>query len=35
MLFNENKGTEMWSQMLKENFNVTDASKCAWIAEYA
>jgi len=35
MLFNENKGTEMWSQMLKENFNVTDANKCAWIAEYA
>ena len=25
----------MWSQMLKENFNVTDANKCAWIAEYA
>lgn len=35
MLFNENKGTEMWSQMLKENFNVTDTNKCAWIAEYA
>ena len=25
----------MWSKMLKENFNVTDASKCDWIAEYA
>lgn len=25
----------MWSQMLKENFNVTDANKCDWIAEYA
>ena len=35
MLFNENKGTEMWSQMLKENFNVTDTNKCAWVAEYA
>ena len=35
MFLNENKGTEMWSQMLKENFNVTDANKCAWIAEYA
>lgn len=35
MLFNENKGTEMWAQMLTENFNVTDASKKAWVAEYA
>jgi hypothetical protein len=35
MFLNENKGTEMWSQMLKENFNVTDSNKCAWIAEYA
>lgn len=35
MLFNENKGTEMWAQMLKENFNVTDSSKAAWVAEYA
>ena len=35
MVFNENKGTQMWSKMLKENFNVTDANKCDWIAEYA
>lgn len=35
MFLNENKGTEMWSQMLKENFNVTDTNKCAWVAEYA
>ena len=35
MLFNENKGTEMWAQMLTENFGVTDASKKAWVAEYA
>ena len=35
MFLNENKGTEMWSQMLKENFNVTDSNKCAWVAEYA
>lgn len=35
MLFTENKGSEMWDQMLKENFNVTDNGKRAWIAEYA
>lgn len=35
MLFNENKGTEMWAQMLTENFGVTDATKKAWVAEYA
>ena len=35
MLFNENKGTEMWAQMLTENFGVTDAYKKAWVAEYA
>ena len=35
MLFNENKGTEMWAQMLKENFQVTDSAKAAWVAEYA
>ena len=35
MLFNETKGTEMWSKMLTENFNVTDPIKRNWIAEYA
>lgn len=35
MLFTENKGTEMWSKMLKENFNVTDSQKLSWVSEYA
>lgn len=35
MLFTENKGSEMWDQMLKENFDVTDSFKRAWVAEYA
>ena len=35
MLFTENKGSEMWDQMLKENFDVTDSLKRAWVAEYA
>ena len=34
-MFTENKGSEMWSQMLTENFGVTDSAKRAWVAEYA
>lgn len=35
MFITENKGTEMWTKMLKENFNVTDENKLSWVAEYA
>lgn len=35
MFITENKGTEMWAKMLKENFNVTDENKLSWVAEYA
>ncbi len=35
MLFTENNGQQMWSKMLKENFNVTDAQKLDWVSQYA
>lgn len=35
MLFNEVNGSEMWSTMLKENFNVTDTNKLNWVSQYA
>lgn len=31
----ENNGQNMWSKMLKENFNVTDENKLAWVSQYA
>lgn len=35
MFITEQNGTQMWTKMLKENFNVTDNEKLAWVSEYA
>lgn len=35
MFINEQNGTQMWTKMLKENFNVTDNEKLAWVSQYA
>ena len=35
MFINEQNGTQMWTKMLKENFNVTDSEKLRWVSEYA
>ena len=35
MFINEQQGTQMWTTMLKENFNVTDAEKLNWVSQYA
>jgi len=35
MFITEQNGTQMWSKMLKENFNVTDSEKLNWVSEYA
>jgi len=35
MFINEQNGTQMWTKMLKENFNVTDTEKLNWVSQYA
>ena len=35
MFINEQNGTQMWTKMLKENFNVTDSEKLSWVSQYA
>ena len=35
MFVTEQNGTQMWSKMLKENFNVTDNEKLNWVSQYA
>ena len=35
MFITENKGTELWTKMLKENFNVNNEEKLAWVSQYA
>jgi hypothetical protein len=35
MFITEQNGAQMWSKMLKENFNVTDSEKLKWASEYA
>jgi hypothetical protein len=35
MFINEQNGAQQWTKMLKENFNVTDNEKLAWVSEYA
>ena len=35
MFITENKGTELWTKMLKENFNVNNDEKLAWVSQYA
>jgi len=35
MFINEQNGTQMWTKMLKENFNVTDSEKLNWVSQYA
>lgn len=35
MFINEQNGTQMWTKMLKENFNVTDSDKLNWVSQYA
>ncbi len=35
MFINEQNGTQMWTKMLKENFNVTDNEKLNWVSQYA
>jgi hypothetical protein len=35
MFVTEQNGTQMWSKMLKENFNVQDNDKLNWVSQYA
>ena len=35
MFINEQNGTQMWTKMLKESFNVTDSDKLNWVSQYA
>ena len=35
MFINEQNGAQMWTKMLKENFNVTDSEKLSWVSQYA
>lgn len=35
MFITEQNGAQMWSKMLKENFNVTDNEKLNWVSQYA
>jgi hypothetical protein len=35
MFITEQNGAQMWSKMLKENFNVTDSEKLNWASQYA
>jgi len=35
MFINEQNGTQLWTKMLKENFNVTDNEKLNWVSQYA
>lgn len=35
MFLTEQNGTQMWTKMLKENFNVTDTEKLNWVSQYA
>lgn len=35
MFINEQNGTQMWTKMLKENFNVQDTEKLNWVSQYA
>ena len=35
MFINEQNGAQMWTKMLKENFNVTDSEKLNWVSQYA
>ena len=35
MFINEQNGAQMWTKMLKENFNVTDVEKLNWVSQYA
>jgi hypothetical protein len=35
MFITEQNGTQMWTKILKENFNVTDSDKLKWVSEYA
>ena len=35
MFITENKGTELWTKILKENFNVNNEEKLAWVSQYA
>lgn len=35
MFITEQNGAQMWTKILKENFNVTDSEKLKWVSEYA
>lgn len=35
MFITEQNGAQMWTKILKENFNVTDTEKLQWVSEYA
>ena len=35
MFITEQNGAQMWTKILKENFNVTDSEKLRWVSEYA
>ena len=35
MFITENNGAQMWSKMLKENFDVKDNEKLNWVSQYA
>ena len=35
MYFITEQNTEMWANMLKENFNVNDENKLAWVSQVA
>ena len=35
MFITEQNGAQMWTKMLKENFNVTDSEKLNWVSQYA
>ena len=35
MFINEQNGAQMWSKMLKENFDVKDNEKLNWVSQYA
>ena len=35
MFITEQNGAQMWTKILKENFNVTDSDKLKWVSEYA
>ena len=35
MFITDQNGTQMWTKMLKENFNVTDSEKLNWVSKYA